>query len=216
MEAKYYQRKLIQEDILNLSLPNEELLASCEVDIDFTATQEYVQMAIAQDIPKETVDVAIARELYDAVLKSQIKSSFCTDMRFWQWVSLNPMQEYVKWRWSIDLENKPSHYSRFLGTGGIRGLSQNAISRIYTPAALLLPEVDGVELLESLFDKAQKELSIFQSESCLNRRVLIAVVKATKGKNQRESKNTIMKLNALKYTKCFEVMTEDEILDLLF
>jgi hypothetical protein len=63
--------------------------------------------------------------------------------------------------------------------------------------------------------KAQKEMSIFQSESCLNRKVLIAVVKATRGKNQQNSKKDIMKLNALKYTKCFELMSEEEIIDLL-
>jgi hypothetical protein len=215
MEAKYYQKKLTKKDILNLSLPNEDLLASCDVDIDFTSTQEYVGMAISQDLPKAGVDVAIAKELYQAIQTSQIKSSFCTDMRFWQWVSLYPMQDYVNWRWSIDLENKSSHYSRFLGTGGIRGLSQNAIARIYTPASLLIPEPEGDELLISLFDKAQKEMSIFQSESCLNRKVLIAVVKATRGKNQQNSKKDIMKLNALKYTKCFELMSEEEIIDLL-
>lgn len=215
MKARYYQRRLLKKDILYLNLPDENLLLSCGVEIDFTPTQNYVAEAIAKDIPKETVDVAIAKELYDAVISSKLKSSFYTDMRFWQWASLYPMQEYVKWRFSIDLENKASHYSRFLGTGGIRGLSQNAVSRIFTPASLLLPEKDGEELLASLFDKAQKEQSIFQSESCLSHHTLIAAVKATKGMGKNDSKRVIMKLNSLKFSKCFDLMSENEIIALI-
>jgi len=215
MEAKVYKKKLTKNDIVNLNLPNDDQLHSIGVKINFKPTQKLVTSAIEKDIPSETVDVALAMELHDAIIKSKISESFLFDMRFWQWVCLYPMSEYVNWRWSIDLENKPSHYNRYLGTGGTGGFSKNAVSRIFIPAYVLLKEKDGKELLESLFDKTQKEQSIFQNECAINAKILVAMVRATKNKNTSESKNTIMKLNALKFSKCFDLMPEEDIVALI-
>ena len=215
MKAQYFKKTLTKKDIPGATFPSEDFLESCGVDVDFTYIQSMVTEAKEKEFSKEHIDFALALKLHDMLIASKINTSFFTDMRFWQWVCLGPMNEYVHWRFSIDLEKTPSHYVRFLGTGGIGGFSRNAVSRIFIPAYYLLPEIDGKELLESLFEKAQKELSIFQNEACLNPTILVAMVKATRNKNQAETQKIISNFNDLKASKCFDFMSQEEILELL-
>jgi hypothetical protein len=215
MEAKIYNRTLETKDILNLELPSDDELISLGCDIDFEHCQKLVRDAKDQDIPPESIDVALAHKLHEAITKSKINESYYFDMRFWQWVCLHPMSEYVHWRWSIDLENKPSHYRRFVGHGGTGGFSKNALARIFIPAYVLLKEDDGKDLLDSLFEKTQKELSIFQNECAINSHILVAMIRATLNKNTSETKRIIIRLNVLKSGICFDLMPQDEIVKLI-
>lgn len=212
--SKYYEQKIL-ESSLEQGFDNISGATTLETgfNINFSRFNEYFNK-VKNDEKYSEHDHMFSKLILDAIQESNLDKKFTYDLRFWQWVCINEIREYVLWRWGID-EDSPKNFARFLGAGGVTGFSKNSASRLFFPAANLLGKDDGDNLLKEFWKYTQKELSISQSTLSINPKIFYAIAKATKNLNGDETKDFIIHLNFLKSNLFLDIMDEDEISNLV-
>lgn len=222
--SKYYERRLSEFD-LNPDITLNKDINSIEtgVNIDFT---DFIKLfeknkQVTSKRAKADLDIFFSEIIYKAIKDSKLNQKFIFDLRFWQWISINPLKEYCIWRWDIntnsaELQNSP----RFIGGGGVTGFSKNTISRLYIPAGILINEniaenlKDGDSLFQSFWSNQQKELSICQSVLSMNKDIFIAAVRCVDGLNTNEIKRLIADLNFRSSSYFLDAMNHEEIYEI--
>tara|TARA_B100000780_G_C21122797_1_gene454975 strand:- start:637 stop:1308 length:672 start_codon:yes stop_codon:yes gene_type:complete len=216
--TKYYEKRVTEFEI-DSDLKVKNLINEIEtgVSIDFTNFNKYFESKRGTK-RRSDLDCELSNIIYEAISKSKLDQKFIYDLRFWQWVCLNPLKEYCIWRWDISLELPEIHKpERFLGAGGVTGFSKNSASRLYIPASILINEIeikdleDGNNLFESFWSNQQKELSICQSVLSMNKNVFIAAVRAADGLDTEEIKSLMVELNFLSSSSFLDIMSHEEI-----
>lgn len=212
--SKYYQEK-----VLGSSLEGgfESIASNVTLEtgfnINFSDFNSYFS-EVKNEEKRSDHDYMFSKLIFSALEDSNLDKRFTFDLRFWQWISINEIREYVLWRWNIN-EDSLNKLERFLGAGGVTGFSTNSASRLYFPAASLLGKDDGDNLLKEFWKYSQKEQSISQSTLSINPKIFYAIAKATKNLNGNETKAFIIQLNFLKSNLFLDLMDENEISNLV-
>lgn len=212
--TKYYLQKILESSLEKgfNEIDNEETNET-GFNINFSEFKNYFN-EIKNEEKNSEHDFMFSKLIFHAIEDSNLDKKFTHDLRFWQWICINEIREYIFWRWNIN-EDSPSKYPRFLGAGGVTGFSKNSASRLYFPAASLLNKDDGEDLLKEFWKFTQKELSISQSTLSINPKIFYAIAKATKNLNGDETKAFIIQLNFLKSNLFLDLMDENEISNLV-
>ena len=222
--TKYYEKKITEFDLNpDISLKHEINSIETGSEVDFSDFINFFDNNKDKKIKKAkaSLDINFSELIYNAIKESKLDKKFIYDLRFWQWICLNPLNEYCIWRWDVDIEStEPEKTVRFLGGGGVTGFSRNSISRLYIPAEMLINEAnvkdlkDGNNLFESFWDNQQKELSICQSILSMNKDIFIAAVRCADGLNTNEIKSMMVELNFRSSSYYLDVMNHEEIFKL--
>ena len=217
-----YTKKLSSDvDLNDLSaLNNPAILDSVNSSADFSKFHDYLKECKSKKIKPADSDLKFSKIIYKILYSElSIAKSLEGDIRFWQWLAVVPLRDYVFWRWGIEHESDgeytDQHYKRFLGQGGAGGYSWQSISRLYFPAKLILEE-NSEDLLKSFWSLQQKEQSIAQNEQAFNPNVFIALVKAVENVTDGDAvTEMIRKISGLNGAICFDYLQEDEILSII-
>lgn len=175
---------------------------------------------------------------------SELDNRDLSDMRFWQWLSLEHLQNYIWQRWWIsknidgdksipttkeqkisiikiiydDSENKWSPLTvRFLGGTSLKSLtSRNAISRLFWPRKIL----GSSDLVTKCFEKQDIAVSVFERQFGLHPEAARAFVESISQKHAKLDKKNIQqeakKLNRYFATISPDYLKQDGISELLF
>ena len=163
---------------------------------------------------------------------SKLNNRDLTDIRFWQWVSLEYLQNYIWQRWWVsknidnsksvpktkeekiliikkineDLEEQWSPLTvRFLGGTSLKSLtSRNAISRLFWPYKILEKE----DLVKKCFQKQDIAVSVFERQFGLCPEVAKAFVEGIFIKHEKLDKKSIQ-LEAKKLNRYFVTINAD-------
>ena len=217
-----YTKKLSTDvDLNDLSdLNNSAILNSINASVNLSEFLDYLEECKSDNIKPADSDLQFSKIIYKIFSPQlSIANSLEGDIRFWQWLAVVPLRDYVFWRWSIEYEvdgkYTDQHYKRFLGQGGAGGYSWQSISRLYFPAKLILAE-NNEDLLKSFWSLQQKEQSIAQNEQAFNPNVFVALVKAVENVTDGNAVNEmIRKISGLNGAICFDYLGEEEILSIL-
>ena len=216
---KIYQNILQTDDLDPFYRPKSSIeVFDLELSIDlknFNTTFSKVKKT--RELTKH--DAVLSSLLYEAVIQSELRQNYISDLRLWQWIALNPLREYVLWRWDIETDELNQKANRFLGSGGVGGFSNNSASRLFFPVAALKTDPDAKSLIEHFWSNTQIELSISQSILSLNPKIVIAATRATQGigsSNVTDAVNDVMvSLNLSSGSTLLDIMEEDEITALM-
>jgi hypothetical protein len=222
--SKYYERRLSEFDIDPKIIINKEInCIETGAAIDFS---DFINLFdknkhITSNVAKANLDISFSEVIYRSIKESKLSQKFIYDLRFWQWICINPLKEYCIWRWDIDTSsNEPQKSARFIGGGGVTGFSKNTISRLYIPAELLINEpstedlVDGDSLFQSFWSNQQKELSICQSVLSMNKDIFIAAVRCVDGLDTKEISRLVADLNFRSSSYFLDAMSHEEIYEI--
>jgi len=191
--------------------------------------------------------------LSDAIFSEIIYKTFydldnrdLADVRFWQWLSLEYLQEYIWNRWwisknfdkskslpstndekiklirstskeEIDIDIWSPITVRFLGGTSLKSLtSRQAISRLFWPYKIL----ETTELVTQCFEKQDIAVAVFERQFGLHPDAAKAFIKNISLKHKNLDKKSIQteakKLNRYFATISPDYLNQDEIKDLLF
>lgn len=168
-----------------------------------------------QYLNKASTDIELVKSAHKTF--EHLPSNILTDIRMWQWVSLEPFFDYSKWRWNISdeaIQEQPTLRKRMFSGMGIDGLSRNSISRLVIPCIDLV-ENNDYSLVKILYRSQQAEASIMQSKQSMNKNTFRAMVRAVENLDDSEIKERIKRANALAATYTFSAMTEDQIFKII-
>ena len=175
---------------------------------------------------------------------SELDNRDVSDIRFWQWLSLEHLQSYIWQRWWVskntdgdksiptskeqkisiiktineDSEDKWSPLTvRFLGGTSLKSLtSRNAISRLFWPRKIL----GTSDLVNKCFEKQDIAASIFERQFGLHPEAARAFVESISQKHKKLDKKNIQleakKLNRYFATISPDYLKQDAISELLF
>jgi hypothetical protein len=214
--VKELQTKL---DFTSLDSLSESDFLDSPFEADDEQIQQIIQSLIENASKRSDTDLMASKEIYNWLQSFNVTSRMESDRKFWQSLALFVFRDYVSWRWDTNLDDAgsftPSQIRRYLGSGQIGGYSHNTISRLYFPAKILLNEKDGEELLESFWDNQQKEQSFMQNETAMIDKVIVALVKTTKGVGRDGIINRAKKITAIKNSRAFSYLSEEKIIEIL-
>ncbi|HYF80526.1 MAG TPA: DUF6339 family protein [Symbiobacteriaceae bacterium] len=148
-----------------------------------------------------------------------------SDMRFWHWMCVNqfPMFVWARWHGQVVapadapgiLGNQPALVERFLGTASLRGVSRNALARLWWCAETLSDGGRDYSLVREALINQDFFQAIFERKLGLypaTARVLLRVLRDAKEKQRRD---VIKRLNHYFTTIVQESLEEEEIERLL-
>jgi hypothetical protein len=95
--------------------------------------------------------------------------------RFWEWLSIVRLPEYVVSRWVSDPTNfTAANCGRFVCTSGVAGVETNALARLYWTADVSWTIRGDYTGLDSLFRIQDLHKTIFTNELCYQQRLCLA------------------------------------------
>lgn len=191
--------------------------------------------------------------LSDAIFSELVYKTFynldnrdLADVRFWQWISLEYLQDYIWTRWwmsknlnngkslpltneekikilkstsneEIDVEIWSPITVRFLGGTNLKSLtSRQAISRLFWPYKIL----ESTELVKQCFEKQDIAVAVFERQFGLQPNAAKSFIKNISVKHINLDKKNIQleakKLNRYFATISPDYLNQDSIKDLLF
>ncbi len=147
-ELRKYERDIQPSEVLELlNDPTIILSDSVEIAVDFSDLDDLVNRFRDGDQRIRTGMDVQAHEIIHKLLRG-IDRRTLTQMKFWQWLCLNPLREFVLVRWlNIDDSSTPDNLSnaeasRFAGSQSLRGISRNAVARLWWCAETLSEQDD--------------------------------------------------------------------------
>ena len=212
---KKYKQVIQKEELSAFYMP----IDSCETidinkNIDLKDFNNYFE-EIKSSNERTKHDCELSKFLFDAITEAEVSEIELNDLRFWQWVALNPLRHYSLWRWDIESDESNTKSNRFLGAGGVTGFSENSASRLFFPIFSLNSAPDSENLIQHFWSNTQIELSISQSVLSLNPKIFAAAVRATQNVDSRNLtdgvKDIIVDLNLSSGSTLLDIMEEDEI-----
>jgi hypothetical protein len=159
------------------------------------------------------------------VLHKQLKHlspGLRVDMRFWQWLTITRLPEFVWLRWHGEVPQdikaalgRSGMCDRFLGKRTLRGRNRNALARLFFTAEILHDKALGYKLVTSAFVNQDRHTSIFEREMGLLPEVAKALIKITRGLGSEEIQKMAKRLNHIGSSLVLEIISESELLSLL-
>lgn len=160
-------------------------------------------------------DAPTARVLYEGL--GRLPVSVAVDMRFWHWLCIEPFSRFVWQRWLGAVPDDPREAmtpalsERFLGTASLRGVSRNALARLYWTARTLRESTEDYSLVDQALGNQDFFQAIFERALGLYRPAAIACLNTLGGSSEDERRLALRRLNHYLTTIALEALDEDEI-----
>jgi hypothetical protein len=166
-------------------------------------------------------DRELIQPLYEAL--RSLPRKILVDMRFWHWLCILPLQDFVWYRWHGYIPEHPrralsEHHAlvgRFTGTPTLNGFSRNALSRLYWCASTLYSENEGFYWVELALQNQDLYQAIFERKFSLYPPAVKACLKELKDKTETERREATRRLNHHLTTIVLETLSEDDIRQLI-
>ena len=144
------------------------------------------------------------------------------DMRFWHWICIAGLPEYVKQRWVPDLSDETalpdrmlSHHDRFLGGPNLRGIAHNAYARLWWAGHTLFDNTNGYKLPRKAFESQDLFTSLFERELVLNQHFARACVAELGDLPGDRVKQVLKRTNQWATTMVFDTMDQERLQGLI-
>ncbi len=201
------------------SIESEFVKPEASVNLDAFSAQCSALQHDAGDKLKTNSDAHLARLLHKSL--RHIDRRTLTDPNLWQWMSLNRFPEYVAWRWfdglslrdldARDAEGvhviKDSAVEHFLGGASLRGVSRNALARLFWGAEAAWVQGIGEDRyldVDTVFKFADLFSGVFERLVCLRADAAIKVMRDIKGRSENSRRSIMLNLNLVLSTTCLE------------
>lgn len=165
-------------------------------------------------------DRQLVEPLHSAL--SHLTVRMASDMRFWQWLCVEVMSDFVWARWHGSVPEgppegaiPPSLAGRFLGRQTLNGVSRNALSRLWWCGQTLGSPQDGYRLAREALQNQDFFQTIFERELGLYPPAARACLHALRNATEDERRMAVKRLNHYLTTIAVEVLSEEDIVSLL-
>lgn len=146
-------------------------------------------------------DAPTAKVLYEGL--GDLPIALAVDMRFWHWLCIEPFSQFVWFRWlgsvpeDPGLVLTPALSERFLGTASLRGVSRNALARLYWAARTLRESDDDYSLVDRALANQDFFQAIFERSLGLYRPAATACLKVLgESSEERDSREVVIQSSA--------------------
>lgn len=142
------------------------------------------------------------------------------DMRLWHWLCVGPLQDFVWVRWhgskpgDIGAALTTGMIDRFLGSQSLRGVSRNALARLWW-CVDALQGTDGDRLAQVVLGNQDFFVNLFERRFSICRPVARGFVRALEHSEESERREASKLLNHLLTTIVAETLTEEQVVRLL-
>ena len=144
------------------------------------------------------------------------------DMRFWHHMCIVELPEFVWFRWFGARPEvprpemlTPSLSERFLGSRSLRGVSRNALARLWWCAETLYSEGEGYTLVREALVNQDFFQAIFERQFGLYPPAARACLRSLKNATEGERREATRRLNHYLTTIELEALTEEDVVALL-
>jgi len=137
--------------------------------------------------------------------------------RFWEWLSLVALPDYVIARWVADRENfTVANCGRFTCSAGVAGIETNALARLYWTADVSWSVRADYSGLDSLLRLQDLHKTIFTNQLCYQMRLCLAHADEMKQNfDQREAREMVKILGKIQASTAYVGLTDKQIADLI-
>ncbi len=177
---------------------------------------EYPQWRRAE---RAVLDRALAEPLHRAL--AHLTPRQASDMGLWHWLCIAALPDVVSWRWygaatiSPEALQQRSLAERFLGAGTPRGISRNALARLWWCAESLYSADDGYHLTRQVLTRQDLFQAVFERDFGLYPPAARACVRHFEGASEEEWRRGTLRLNHYLTTIVLETLSEEDMLELL-
>lgn len=198
---------------------------SIGLSVDFDEARSVFEAFVRQypnPSPQEraSLDRMMAVPLHNAM--RQLNRRTATDMHLWHWLCTTVFRDFVWYRWYGRIPNdfamtvSPALAERFLGAPTLRGISRNALARLWWCAESLDSNSEGYDLVQIALSKQDFFQAVFEREFGLCLPVAKACLRALKDCTEDERREATKNLNHYFTTVAAETLSEPQVIgDLL-
>jgi hypothetical protein len=158
-------------------------------------------------------DQVVCIELHKAL--SGISRRTSLDPKFWMWLSIDPLREYVIARWGVDLKNiTEANLGRFSCVSSNSSLgSTNALSRLYWASdAVYQTSGTSYSSIDAVIGIADLHKTLFTNSLSLDTKLVVAACKEL-STNYRElvSRDVIKTLGAVRLSTMYAAISDTDL-----
>ena len=158
-------------------------------------------------------DQVVCVELHKALIAITRRTSL--DPKFWMWLSIGPLRDYVIARWGVDLENiTEANLGRFSCASSNSSLgSTNALSRLYWASDAVHQKSDNsYNFINAVIGQADLHKTLFTNSLSLDTKLLVAACKEL-STNYREpvSRDVIKTLGAVRLSTMYAAISDTDL-----
>ena len=188
--------------------------------VDLTEFEEVRMNMVASVSQRSKWDRELVEPFHRAL--SGLPEADALDMRFWHWLCIAGLSEYVKHRWVPNLSDETSlpdrilsHHDRFLGGANLRGIAHNACARFWWAGHTLFDNTNGYKLARKAFENQDLFTSLFERELVLHRPFARACVAELGDLPGDRVKQVLKRTNQWATTMVLDTMDEDRLRGLI-
>ena len=217
-----FANRISKDDLLRaLDQPDsfdQESLDMAAVDLtEFEAMRMDLFSSVSQ---RSKWDRELVEPFHQALV--DLPEAVALDMRFWHWICIAGLPEYVKHRWVPNLSDETSlpdrvlsHHDRFLGGPNLRGIAHNACARLWWAGYTLFDNTNGYKLARKAFESQDLFTSLFERELVLHRPFARACVAELGDLPGDRVKQVLKRTNQWATTMVFDTMDEERLQGLI-
>jgi hypothetical protein len=198
------------------TFPTDEVAAAVPLGA-FRALQ--ASLAREDETDRASWDRKLARLLH-APLSQHVPRGVLLDPGFWHWMTVSFCPEFVVARWQLRDRMDSSEAGdlfpravaeRFLGAASLRGMSRNALARLFWAAEAVWSEEDKYALLDDLLGDQDLFQGIIERKLGLFPPAVRACVRLGKGLPSAQRRPMLVRLNHHLTTSVLEVLEEGDV-----
>lgn len=183
---------------------------------DLTHFKKFVERTVddSMRLPASS-DVEAAQILHKAL--RDCKRRFVLDPRFWEWLSIAELTNYVVARWVVDNTNLTrANIGRFTCGTGVSRVATNALSRLYWTADVSWTVRGDYSGLTNLLSKADLHKTLFTNELCLQPRLCLAHVdEMIKGYKEKDAREMVKLLGVFQASTSYVSLSDGQLAQLV-
>ena len=158
-------------------------------------------------------DQVVCIELHKAL--SGISRRTSLDPKFWMWLSIGPLREYVIARWGVDLKNiTEANLGRFSCVSSNSSLgSTNALSRLYWASdAVYQASGTSYSSIDAVIGIADLHKTLFTNSLSLDTKLVVAACKELSNNYREEvSRDVIKTLGAVRLSTMYAAISDADL-----
>ena len=206
------------------SMPTEPIVGRATLSEVKKTVKRLIKRCEGEPLPtnqRSSWDRELVEPLYEAL--KDLPRRTLVDMRFWHWLCIVPLQDFVWYRWHGQIPDAPGSVlnqnqaltGRFTGTSSLNGFSRNALTRLYWCAATLYTEEEGFHWVELILANQDLYQAIFERKFSLYPPAVKACLIELKDRSEAERREAIKRFNYHLTTIVLETLSEEDIRKML-
>ena len=210
--------EILSEDDATLSEP-------LEIYAEFGPLNDVLQHLRSQtQNPTSLERAAWDRELVEPLhtaLRSLPKRE-ASDMRVWHWLCVVELSDLVWFRWHGSVPEHPASdvftpalHGRFLGTRSLKGISRNALARLWWCGETLYTPEEGYSLAQQALEDQDLFQNIFERQYGLYQPAARAYLRTLGDASRAEHRDAARRLDHYFTTISVETLNESDIVALI-